>query len=90
MDKFNIERVALIKIDVEGHEIEVLKGGANTLRRSRPIVLVEIKSHNIDEAFSFFAGMEYEQRELKSFVKATGAEENYIFVPRGTAPQSTR
>lgn len=83
LDKFDIEHVAFIKIDVEGHEIEVLRGGANTLRRSRPIVLVEIKTHNLDEAFSFFADMEYEQRELESFVKATGAEENYIFVPRG-------
>jgi FkbM family methyltransferase len=82
LDKFNIERVAFIKIDVEGHEIEVIKGGANTLRRSRPVVLIEIKSHNLDEAFSLFADMEYEPRELGSFVDATAEEENYIFVPR--------
>jgi FkbM family methyltransferase len=82
LDSFNIERVAFIKIDVEGHEIEVLKGGANTLRSNRPIVLVEIKSHNIAEAFSLFADMGYEQRKFERFVNATSEEENYIFVPK--------
>jgi hypothetical protein len=46
------------------------------------VVLVEIKSHNIDEAFSLFADMKYEPRELGSFVDATAEEENYIFVPK--------
>jgi FkbM family methyltransferase len=35
------ERVALIKIDVEGHELEVLAGLANTLRRDRPTICLE-------------------------------------------------
>lgn len=82
LDKFNIKRVAFIKIDVEGHEIEVLKGAANTLRCSRPVVLLEIKPHNVDEAFSFFAGIGYEQRDLKSFIRVMGETENYVFVPR--------
>jgi len=83
LDSFNIERVAFIKIDVEGHEIEVLKGGVDTLRRCGPIVLVEIKSHNIAEAFSLFSDMGYEERKLESFANATKTdEENYIFVPK--------
>jgi FkbM family methyltransferase len=36
-----IERVDWIKIDVEGAELEVLKGGANCLRMYRPRILVE-------------------------------------------------
>jgi FkbM family methyltransferase len=84
LDSFNIERVTFIKIDVEGHEIEVLKGGANTLRRSRPIVLVEIKPNYVAEAFSLFADMGYEERKLESFANVTTTdEENYIFVPKG-------
>lgn len=34
-------RPSLIKIDVEGAELQVLRGGLETLRRHRPIVLLE-------------------------------------------------
>jgi FkbM family methyltransferase len=36
--------VALIKIDVEGFELEVLKGAAETIERWRPIIGVETKT----------------------------------------------
>lgn len=35
-------KVALVKIDVEGHEEEVLKGAAETLRTDKPLVLFEV------------------------------------------------
>lgn len=38
------EQIALVKIDVEGFELEVLKGGANTLRRDRPVIIVEVSA----------------------------------------------
>ncbi len=34
--------VALLKVDVEGHEIPCLQGGLETIRRCRPALLVEI------------------------------------------------
>jgi FkbM family methyltransferase len=34
-------RMDLLKIDVEGHEIEVLKGGTETIKRLRPLIYVE-------------------------------------------------
>ncbi len=37
-----LERVDLIKIDVEGHELKVLAGAIETLTRFRPRVLVEV------------------------------------------------
>lgn len=36
-----LERLDWVKIDVEGAEVEVLRGGAATLRRFRPRILVE-------------------------------------------------
>jgi len=34
----------LIKIDAEGHELEIIKGATHTLKRYRPVVLVECLS----------------------------------------------
>lgn len=47
--------VDLVKIDVEGHEMAVLRGGAETLRRCRPAILIEIEQRHlsmpIDDVF---------------------------------------
>jgi FkbM family methyltransferase len=40
------QAVRLIKIDVEGWEFEVLKGAEQTIRRCRPVVVVEQKPHD--------------------------------------------
>jgi len=41
LDALNLPRVDLVKIDVEGMELEVLDGAEQTLARSRPVLLVE-------------------------------------------------
>jgi FkbM family methyltransferase len=41
------QRISLVKIDVEGHEVEVLAGAKSTLATHRPNLIVEIeKRHN--------------------------------------------
>ena len=40
--ELGIERVDLVKCDVEGHEMAVLTGATGTLNRCRPLVFVEI------------------------------------------------
>lgn len=42
LDSFGFDRVSLLKIDVEGYENEVLAGAGDTIRRNRPVILLEI------------------------------------------------
>lgn len=45
MDELRIPKVDLIKIDVEGAELDVLEGARETLARFRPIVIMEFNSY---------------------------------------------
>ncbi|MGH9244424.1 MAG: FkbM family methyltransferase [Acidimicrobiales bacterium] len=49
LDEYDLERVGFVKIDVEGHELEVLRGAERTLERWRPTLLVEIEQRLHDE-----------------------------------------
>ncbi len=42
LDSFNFETVDCIKIDVEGHELEVLQGAIKTIKKWKPLLIVEI------------------------------------------------
>jgi len=60
LDSLASERIDLIKIDIEGMELEALQGAMNSIQRNRPILIVEsIKS---DEAAlrSLLGGLEYQ------------------------------
>lgn len=46
LDDLQFADVGLIKIDVEGHELAVLRGAAETVRRNRPVILVEAEERH--------------------------------------------
>lgn len=47
LDSLNISNIGFIKIDVEGNELDVLKGGINTIKQScNPHILFESNDHN--------------------------------------------
>lgn len=60
----------LLKIDVEGQELEVLRGAERVLRDAAPVVLVEVEQRHRDgdvqEVFDYLASLGYEG----SFVRA--------------------
>lgn len=64
LDSFGFTDVDLIKIDVEGHELEVLEGGLETIRRESPTLLIEIEqrhhaSRTIHDIFDFILKLGY-------------------------------
>jgi FkbM family methyltransferase len=68
LDEFALKNVALIKIDVEGHEEAVLAGAEDTLARERPAVICEIEErHNpggLGRIRAFFAARGYRAAAL--------------------------
>lgn len=46
LDGQGLKGIGLIKIDVEGHEEKVIRGGLETLRRERPVLVIEIEKRH--------------------------------------------
>lgn len=44
LDDFNFTKIDIIKIDVEGYEEFVILGGLETLKKNRPLIIIEQKS----------------------------------------------
>lgn len=90
LDDFRLSDVSLMKIDVEGHEMEVLQGGRETIQRNRPVILIEIKCKNRARAARFLEDLEYLPyvacgRHLhpleESLSHYQGSRETFIFKP---------
>lgn len=68
----DLGRPSFIKCDVEGHELEVMRGGRLLLARARPVLLIEIEQRHAREPiatrFEFLAAMRY-----RGFVLDPGA-----------------
>ncbi len=66
------EKIDLVKIDVEGHEMEVLEGAKNTLYRNKPVIVIETFNKKT-EVSNFLTALGY------SLVDTIREGEDYIF-----------
>lgn len=57
----NVSRLSFIKCDVEGHELEVFKGGVETLRKHKPTLLFECHHEEVlqGDVFRFLESLGY-------------------------------
>lgn len=66
----NVTRVDLMKIDIDGNEYPMMLGGLETIRRDRPVLLMEaVGPHFDDDArnpFRILAELGYQFRDLKT------------------------
>lgn len=87
LDDLKLSNIKFIKIDVEGHEIEVLQGAINTIKENRPRVFVEIKNENRENAdnliLNYFKKLNYqsffiEGRRLRKFNKENLSDNYFV------------
>lgn len=77
--------ISLIKVDIEGHELNFFRGALSTLRSVRPAVYSEV-SVDKEEIFKIFLELNYTPwliRDNGSLLAADETSEgmNYLFVP---------
>lgn len=89
-----IDRVDLIKIDVEGYELAVLRGAEWTLGLFRPALLLEIEHRHLDrfgvepaEVVAWLRDHDYDMATLqdgswRAVDTVTLHRRNYLFTPR--------
>ena len=66
LDSFEFTNIDLIKIDVEGGELEVCLGGYNTIVKSNPVVMFENKRKENEKVVDFFTKLGYNIKQHKS------------------------
>ncbi len=94
LDNFDFSnRISFIKIDVEGHEAEVIKGSENTIKKNKPILLVEIEEKytkkEVGITINYINSLGYNSYFLKENnlvktqdLKNLNSFNNFIFKPK--------
>lgn len=68
LDDYELESVGFLKIDVEGHELAVLRGASATLEKNRPTLLIEAEERHRKNAVA----------DIASFLKPIGYDGYYL------------
>ena len=93
VDALELDRIDFIKADIEGWELRLLSGGAATLRRFRPCLMLELTEEHLaragdrlEDAFAFLAELRYAPFELvpsgKLVPVTTHHDGDFWFIPR--------
>ncbi|MCI8774082.1 MAG: FkbM family methyltransferase [Lachnospiraceae bacterium] len=64
LDDFALKDIQLIKIDVEGWELEVLEGAKETLDQYHPYVIIEVFPYHVERACRFMTELGYKNYQL--------------------------
>jgi FkbM family methyltransferase len=96
LDELGIQNAGFLKIDVEGHELEVLKGAVTLIQNQRPSILVEVsgltRGNNPQTLFALLRDLGYIALHLRDGVSIECLERvpydmaaiNIFAIPRGS------
>lgn len=81
LDEFEFPDCVFLKVDVEGHELQVLEGAENTLRRTRPRILIEVRDSNLAGVDRLLESLAFRRTDIRDFIGCAGAKGNYFYMP---------
>jgi FkbM family methyltransferase len=85
LDRMNFPECVFLKIDVEGHELQVLEGAEQTLLRTRPRILIEVRDSNLAGVERFLESLAFRRADICDYIGCPGASGNYFYTPTANA-----
>ena len=64
LDSYKLDKVDFIKIDVDGDELNVLKGAIETIKQFKPIMIIEVHNEHIKEMKDILKPFKYNFKEI--------------------------
>ncbi len=81
LDSFNLEGCDFLKIDVEGLEAHVLEGGANTITKYKPVIILEYKERKSAQAGTSTKDIDNMIEKL-NYKKISGLKSDIVYGPK--------
>jgi len=73
------KRISVIKMDIEGFELQALRGASRLIEIHRPIIILEIWQYDFSKIIEFLKGIGYSS--YKKIINPFYFNEDYIFFP---------
>jgi FkbM family methyltransferase len=79
LEEIGVKKLDLVKIDVEGAELEVLKGMEKTLKKQNPTMIIEILRRDEDKVLDYLNHLAYKATLLRCDPNYRGGLSHYRF-----------
>jgi len=77
LDSYNLQNVSIMKVDVEGHELNALMGSMKTIESSKPVILLEVwrkRTNRFQKIKEFMETINYKIKHISA--------DDFICVPK--------
>ena len=88
IDEQDLRRLDFLKIDAEGEELNILKGAMDTIRRCRPVILMEVNRSRLElrgtssnQLISFLDGLGYAGAPIQPELTIGAEQFDYLASP---------